>query len=108
MGSLESLEEELWSGLQGNREPLKVLWGFSGGARGKEPACQCRRHKRLRFDPWVEKFPWSRKWHSTLVFLPGKFHEQRSLEFTVHETAEWKTAEQLSSLYECPIYRQQK
>ena len=25
--------------------------GFPGGASGKEPACQCRRHKRCRFDP---------------------------------------------------------
>ena len=24
-------------------------------------------------------FPWSRKWQSTPVFLPGKFHGQRSL-----------------------------
>ena len=23
--------------------------------------------------------PWSRKWHPTPVFLPGKFHGQRSL-----------------------------
>ena len=28
--------------------------GFPGGASGKEPAWQCRRHKRPRFDPWVE------------------------------------------------------
>ena len=27
--------------------------GFQGGASGKEPACQCRRLKRLGFDPWV-------------------------------------------------------
>ena len=27
------------------------------GFSGKEPACQCRRHKRLRFDPWVRKIP---------------------------------------------------
>ena len=27
--------------------------GFPGGASGKEPACQCRRQKRHRFDPWV-------------------------------------------------------
>ena len=26
--------------------------GFPGGTSGKEPACQCRRHKRCRFDPW--------------------------------------------------------
>ena len=24
--------------------------GFPGGTSGKEPACQCRRHKRFRFD----------------------------------------------------------
>ena len=32
-----------------------------------------------RFDPWVRKFPWRRKWHPTPVFLPGKSHAQRSL-----------------------------
>ena len=32
--------------------------GFPGGASGKEPACQCRAHKRHRFDPWVRKIPW--------------------------------------------------
>jgi len=28
---------------------------------------------------WVRKIVWSRKWQSTQVFLPGKFHGQRSL-----------------------------
>ena len=37
-----------------------LLWGFPGGAGGKEPTCQCRRHKRLRFDPWIGKIPWRR------------------------------------------------
>ena len=46
---------------------------------GKESACQCRRHKRCGFDPWVGKIPWRRKWQPTLVFWPGKSHEQRSL-----------------------------
>ena len=31
--------------------------GFPGGASGKEPARQCRRRKRLGFDPWVGKIP---------------------------------------------------
>ena len=53
--------------------------GFPGGTSGKEPACQCRRHKRCRFNPWVGKIPWSRKWQPTPVFLPGKSHGQRSL-----------------------------
>ena len=42
----------------------------------KESTCQCRRHK---FDPWVRKVPCRRKWQPTPVFLPGKFHGQRSL-----------------------------
>ena len=37
---------------------------------------QCRR---CGFDPWVGKIPWRRKWQPILVFLPGKFHGQRSL-----------------------------
>ena len=30
---------------------------------GKEPICQCRRHRRLRFSLWVGKIPWSSKCH---------------------------------------------
>ena len=47
-------------------------WGFPGGTSGKEPACQCRKHKRWEFDPWVRKISGSRKWQRTLVFLPGE------------------------------------
>ena len=46
---------------------------------GKESACQCRRPKRLRFDPWVGKIPWMRVWQPTQVFLLGESHGQRSL-----------------------------
>ena len=49
-----------------------------GGTNGEEPVCQCRRRKRLGFDPWVGKIPWRREWLPTPVFLPGEFHEQRS------------------------------
>ena len=35
--------------------------GFPGGTGGKEPTCQCRRHKRHRFNPWVGKIPCRRK-----------------------------------------------
>ena len=51
--------------------------GFPGGPHGKEPTCQCRRHKRHRFHPYNSKIPWSKKWQPTPVFLPGKFHGQR-------------------------------
>ena len=46
---------------------------------GKESACQCRRHRRHGFKPWVGKVPWRRKWQPTPVFLPGKFQGQRSI-----------------------------
>ena len=34
---------------------------------------------RYRFNPWVRKIPWRRKWQFTPVFLPRKFQGQRSL-----------------------------
>ena len=46
---------------------------------GKESSCQCRRHKRLRFDPWVRKTPWRTTWQPASGFLPGESHGQRSL-----------------------------
>ena len=63
-------------------EHLKIIieyLGFPGGASGKELACQCRRHKRLGFDPWVGKIPWRKAWQLTPVFLPGESLGQRSL-----------------------------
>ena len=58
---------------------MKVLWGFPGGASGKEYTCQCRRHKRHKFDPLVQKIPWNGKGQPILVFLPRKSHRQKSL-----------------------------
>ena len=52
---------------------------FPGGPSGKEPACQCRSQKRLRFHPWMEKIPWRRKWQPTPAILPGESHGQSSL-----------------------------
>ena len=49
-------------------------------ASDKESICQCRRTKGCRFYPWVERFPWRRKWQPTPLFLLGKPHGQRSLE----------------------------
>ena len=47
-------------------------WGFPGSTIVKEPICQCKTHKRWKFDPWVEKIPWRRTWQPTPVFLPGE------------------------------------
>ena len=53
--------------------------GFPGGTSGKEHTCQCRRHKRCGFSPWVGKILWRRAWQPLPVFLPGESYGQRSL-----------------------------
>jgi len=50
---------------------LNKWQGFPGVGSGKEST---RRLKSHRFDPWVGKIPWSRKWQYTPIFLPEKFH----------------------------------
>ena len=37
-------------------------WASPGDASGKEPSCQCRRHKKHRFDSLFRKIPWKRVW----------------------------------------------
>ena len=53
---------------------------FSGGpvvnTSSSRICLQCRTPK---FDPWFRKIPWRWEWQPTSVFLPGEFHEQRSL-----------------------------
>ena len=66
--------------LQGSFQPRDWADGpFPGGTSGKEPACQLRRQKRLKFDPWIGKIIWRRARQSTPVFLPGESHGRRSL-----------------------------
>ena len=69
-----------------------ILIGASQVSQCKESACQCRRHRRYGFDPWtwVQSLGWedtlNEKMATYSVFLPGKFHGQRSLAgYTVHE-----------------------
>jgi len=60
---------------------VDYLQGFPGG---KESACQCRR---CRFDPWVGRISWRRKWQPTAVFLPGKSLDRGVWWTTVHGVA---------------------
>ena len=76
---------------------------------GKESACQCRRHRRCGFDPWVGKIPWSRKWQPTLVFLPGESYGQRSLVGynpwglrAGHDWSNWACVHAASKKWNCP------
>ena len=68
--------------------------GFPGDANGKEPACQFRRHKRCKFDLWMGKIPWRRKWLPTPAFLPEKSHGQRNLAgYSLYDRKELDTTE---------------
>ena len=51
-------------------------FGLPRWCSSKESTCQ---YRRCGLDPWVRKIPWRRKWQSIPIFLPGKFHKQRSL-----------------------------
>ena len=52
------------------------MQGLPWWLRQQRICLQCRR---LRFDSWVRKSPWRRKWQPIPVFLPEKSHGQRSL-----------------------------
>ena len=73
LGNLNVYVQNKWSWT------LTFYIGIPRWLSGKESACQCRRHRRFRFNPWVRKISWRRKWQPTPVFLPGKSHGQRSL-----------------------------
>ena len=43
-----------------NKEEIeysRFVKGLPVGDVGKEPTCQCRRHKRYGFNPWLGKIP---------------------------------------------------
>ena len=62
-------EEDRKGGAENPASVLRYAWifrwcssplGFPGDTNGKEPACQSRRRKRCRINPWVRKIPWRR------------------------------------------------
>ena len=38
----------------------------------KNPSAKQETQVRVRFDPWVRKIPWRRKWQPIPVHFPGK------------------------------------
>ena len=49
---------------------------------------QCRRH---RFNLWVRKVLWKKKWQPTPIFLPGKSMDRGALRATVHRVVKSQT-----------------
>ena len=80
--------------------------GFPDGPGGKEPASQCRRHKRCMLDPWVGKIPWKKTWQPTPVFLLEESHGQRSLVGIGSQSQTWlkwlSTQETWEKLHNAP------
>ena len=56
-------------------------WGH-GQKTGRKVSCSrdvCLQRGRPRFNPWVWKISWRRKWQPTPVLFPGKSHGRRNL-----------------------------
>ena len=52
-----------------NNKCLNMCVGLPRWLSSKEPTCQCRKHRRRGFDPWVRKLPWRRagQTHSSIL-----------------------------------------
>ena len=72
---LLALHTPLSSGLQGGWPTGEGRWI----PEGLTLVFNCLQCRRTRFNHWVGKIPWIRKWQLTPVFLPGEFHGQRGL-----------------------------
>ena len=64
-------EQIYWEAVSTNWECIWISLPpvtFPGGAGDKEPDCQCRRHERHEFNPWVRKIFWRKAWqpHSSI------------------------------------------
>ena len=59
-------------------EPIYLTMDFPNGSADRV-RLQFRRRRKYRFNPFVGKIPWRRKWQLTPIFLPGESHGQRSL-----------------------------
>ena len=84
-----------------NWTTTKKAMGFPSGARGQELACQCRRHKRFGFDPWVRKILWRRAQQPTPLFLPGESYGQKNLAGYVHSVTKSRTRLKWLSIQAC-------
>ena len=72
-------------------EHVLYVKGFLGGTSSEESAYQCRRFKKRRFNPWVGKIPWNRKWQHIPVFLSGKSMDKGTWQAIVHRVAKGRT-----------------
>ena len=81
------------------------MWGFPGGASGKEPPGNAGVARDTGLIPGSGRVPWRRKWQPSPVFLPGESHGQRSLaDYSLWGRKGLDTTERLSThahMYMC-------
>ena len=71
--------------------------GFPAGTSGKQPTCQCRRHKRPRFNPWVARFPGEGNGNPLQYSCLENPMDRGAWQSTVHRVANsWTWLKQLS------------
>ena len=63
---------------------MPIIWGLPRQLSDKESTCQCRRRRRLGFNPWVRKIPWSRKWQPLQNSCLENFMDRGAWWATVH------------------------
>ena len=73
--------------------PAGNIHRYIAGASGKESTCQCRRHKRHGFSPWVRKIPLEKEtathysilaWRIPWTEEPGGLHGVAESDMTEH------------------------
>ena len=76
-GFLGWLQTRLWieKYMENGKKLILKSKGLLAGIQNEGLCLQCGRPK---FNPWVGKISWRRKWQPTPVFLLGKFRGQRS------------------------------
>ena len=70
-----------------------VHYGLPQWLSTKETACQCRRHRRCAFDPWVEKIPGGRHGNTLQYSCLLNPIDRGAWRATVHRIAESGTTE---------------
>ena len=93
-----------WAAIYGVAQSQTRLKRLSSSS-GKEPACQCRKCSRSRFNSWIGKIFWRKKWQPTTVFLPGESQGWEAWSAAVYGVAQnrtqlkWCDSSSSSSLY---------
>ena len=78
--------------------------GFPGGASGKEPACNAGDIRDVGLIPGSRRFPWSRAWQPTPVFLAWRM-DGGAWQATVHRIAKSQTRLKQLSMHSGLTYK---